>query len=86
VGVQQRLFSVATEEAFSFFRSVKFALAHLSSTHAIHAFLNRAIGVGFFSKSQETTTGFVNKKGTNLMACVLRIRTAKSLVAKKERG
>jgi hypothetical protein len=50
------------------------------------AFRNCAIAAGFFSKSQETTTGFVNKKGANLMACVLRIQTAKLLVAKKERG
>lgn len=49
-------------------------------------FRNCAIAPGFFSNSQETTIGFVNKKGTNLMACVLRIRTAKSPVAKKERG
>jgi len=84
--VLQRLFGVTTEEAFSFFRAVKFPRALLSSTHANRAFPSRAIAAGFFSKSQETTTGFVNKKGTNLMACVLRIRTAKSLVAKKERG
>jgi hypothetical protein len=50
------------------------------------AFRNCAIAAGFFSKSQETTTGFVNKKGANLLACVLRIQTAKLLVAKKERG
>jgi len=49
-------------------------------------FRNCAIAAGFFSKSQETTIGFVNKKGTNLVACVLRIRTVISLVTKKERG
>src|SRR3990172_4006067 len=84
--VLQRLFGVTTEEAFSFFRAVKFARALLSSTHANRAFPSRAIAAGFFFKFQKNKNRFFNKKGTNLMACVLRIRTVKSLVAKKERG